>query len=295
MPIVPATLTHLAAIHRLMQDGYYRYSDMGHEDLPSLINRGLSAVGEDAGQVWGFVGVQMEERPATMPVGAPTRAYLRGVALQRRRQPNLDLAETLAATVRQLPPHPHAVQYLAYGTDFWFNSTLAEIGFQKVEAVQFYQLDRLRTRLAGLPPTPPATARGLTFAPGHPDHLAALAALDAAAFPPLWHFGQRDLFEMLMRCRVQIAWCDGQIVGYSAVCANSRHEGQLARLAVDPAFQSQGVGRGLLADAIRYAAEEFTVMVLNTQTTNTRSQKLYRGFGFRPIGTPISVLAHTVT
>jgi ribosomal protein S18 acetylase RimI-like enzyme len=118
-----------------------------------------------------------------------------------------------------------------------------------------------------------------------------LAGLDAAAFPPLWHFGVKDLFEMLMRCRVQLAWWQGQLAGYAALCANNRSEGQLARLAVHPSFQGRGIGRALLADAITYAAQEFAVLVLNTQVTNTRSQTLYRGFGFRAIGLPVAVLA----
>jgi ribosomal protein S18 acetylase RimI-like enzyme len=81
------------------------------------------------------------------------------------------------------------------------------------------------------------------------------------------------------------------LAGYTAVCANSRSEAQLARLAVHPTYQGRGVGRALLADTIVYAAQEFDRLVLNTQTTNHRSQKLYAGFGFRPIGLSVPVLA----
>ena len=118
--------------------------------------------------------------------------------------------------------------------------------------------------------------------------------VDAATFDPLWHFGRRDLFELLMRGRMQVAWWEGQMVGYNAVCANSQSEGQLARLAVHPNFQGRGIGRALVSDAIRYAAGEFSVLVLNTQINNNRSQSLYRGLGFRPIGMSLAVLGLTV-
>jgi ribosomal protein S18 acetylase RimI-like enzyme len=167
---------------------------------------------------------------------------------------------------------------------------LQEAGFSQIEAVQFYQLDRLRSRVQSLPPTPTQ----LTFTGLYPDQLDELAILDATTFDPLWHFGRRDLFELLMRGRMQVAWWGGQMVGYSAVCANSQSEGQLARLAVHPNFQGRGIGRALLGDAIRYAAGEFLVLVLNTQINNSRSQSLYRGLGFRPIGLSLSVLGLTV-
>ena len=61
-----------------------------------------------------------------------------------------------------------------------------------------------------------------------------------------------------------------------------------------PSYQGRGIGRALLSDAIRYAAGEFSVLVLNTQINNNRSQSLYRGLGFRPIGTSLAVLALTV-
>jgi ribosomal-protein-alanine N-acetyltransferase len=156
--------------------------------------------------------------------------------------------------------------------------------------VQFYQLDRLRSRVQYLPPDPPE----LSFTPLYPAQLDDLAILDAATFDPLWHFGRRDLFELLMRGRMQVAWWEGVMVGYSAVCANSASEGQLARLAVHPNYQGRGIGRSLLSDAIRYAAGEFSVLVLNTQVNNRRSQSLYRSLGFRPIGMSLSVLGLTV-
>jgi ribosomal-protein-alanine N-acetyltransferase len=98
----------------------------------------------------------------------------------------------------------------------------------------------------------------------------------------------------LIRCRVQFAWWQDRLAGYSALCANSRSEGQLARLAVHPDLQGRGIGRALVTDAIAYAGGEYRTLVLNTQTHNTRSQALYRRLGFRAVGTPMPVLARLV-
>jgi ribosomal protein S18 acetylase RimI-like enzyme len=291
MPLLRATISHLTAINQLLQNAYYRYVDMGLEDLPGLVDHAVTAVGveQSQGKVWGFLGIQVEERPLTMPADAPTRAHLRAVAFQHNHPPEIELARLMGLVVQdQNDAYP--VQYLCYGAEYWLSQALKDAGFAQVEAVQFYQLDRLRSRVAHLPPVP----TGLSFTPVSPGQLDELALLDAATFDPLWHFGRRDLFELLMRGRIQVAWWEGQMVGYSAVCANTQSEGQLARLAVHPNFQGRGIGRALLSEAIRYAANEFSVLVLNTQTNNSRSQSLYRGLGFRPIGISLAVLGLTV-
>jgi ribosomal protein S18 acetylase RimI-like enzyme len=291
MPLLRATPNHFPAINQLLQSAYYRYVDMGMEDLPGLIEHALTAVGveQSQGRPWGFLGVQIEDRPLTMPEDAPTRAHVRAVAFQHNHPPEIELGRLMKLVVQE-QSEPYAVQYLCYGAEYWLSRALEEAGFSQIEAVQFYQLDRLRSRLGHLPPTPPQ----LTFTPLYPAQLDELAILDAATFDPLWHFGRRDLFELLMRGRMQVAWWEGEMVGYSAVCANSQSEGQLARLAVHPKFQGRGIGRSLLSEAIRYAAGEFTVLVLNTQINNSRSQNLYRSFGFRPIGMSLSVLGLVV-
>jgi GNAT superfamily N-acetyltransferase len=291
MPLLRATSNHLATINQLLQNAYYRYVDMGMEDLPGLVNRATSALGleQSQGRAWGFLGVQVEERPLTMPVHAPTRAHLRAVAFQHNHPPEIELGRMMGLIVEE-QHEPNPVQYLCYGAEYWLSKSLTDAGFEQVEAVQFYQLDRLRSRIQSLPPAPPE----LTLTPLYPAQIDEVAILDAITFEPLWHFGRRDLFELLMRGRMQVAWWEGQMVGYNAICTNSQSEGQLARLAVHPDFQGRGVGQALLSDAIRYAAGEFAVLVLNTQVNNGRSQTLYRGFGFRPIGIALSVLGLTV-
>lgn len=286
MPIAAATLADLTDVRHLLQTAAYCYLDIGAEDVALLLAQSHSTLGQETGKLWGFLGVQIEERPATLPDAAPTRAYVRVLAVQRPARPGPALQALLAPLQAQVAGVAPGVQLICYGAEVWVHQTLTENGFVETERVQFFELDRLTRRAAELPPSP----EQVLLTPGHPDHLAELARLDAAAFPPLWHFGPKDLLEMLMRCRVQLAWWDGVLAGYTAVCANSRSEAQLARLAVHPAYQGRGVARALLGDTIVYAAQEFDRLVLNTQTTNRRSQKLYAGFGFRPIGLSVPVL-----
>ncbi|MCC6169607.1 MAG: GNAT family N-acetyltransferase [Caldilineaceae bacterium] len=290
MSIAAATPADLNPVRRLLQTAAYCYLDIGAEDLSVLLAQTHSTLGQEQGKLWGFFGVQQEDRPATLPAAAPTRAYVRALAVQRPMRPGPALQALLGPVQEQLAGAVPGVQMICYGAEVWVHQTLTENGFAEVERVQFFELDRLPQRAAALPPGPPQ----VQITPGHPDYLADLARLDAGAFAPLWHFGPKDLLEMLMRCRVQLAWWEGVLAGYTAVCANSRSEAQLARLAVHPDYQGRGVGRTLLGDSISYAAQEFDRLVLNTQTTNQRSQKLYLGFGFRPIGLSVPVLVRTL-
>jgi [ribosomal protein S18]-alanine N-acetyltransferase len=289
MGIVRATRYDEVGVRNLLRSGRHIHADFGVEDLPSLLARETAVVGKDR-TVWGFAAVQIEDRPATLPAFALTRAHVRAVALAHGLSPAQRVPELMLALIDQLAADGDPLQVLSYGGEPWLAAPLLQVGFSEVDRVQFYELEGLTRRAANLDQVAAAELRLACRA-----DLAGLAGLDATAFPPLWHFGQRDLLELFVRSRLQLATVDGQLAGYSAVMTNSSYEAQLARLAVHPDFQRQGIGRQLLVDAIVYAADQaFGVLVLNTQTDNTRSQKLYQGVGFRPFGRAIPVLATKV-
>src|SRR5687768_8035254 len=109
MPLLRATPNHLPIVNQLLQNAYYRYVDMGMEDLPGLLTNGCAALGQDPSQgpAWGFLGVQIEERPLTMPKHAPTRAHLRVVAFQHNHPPEIELGHLLRVIVQeQTDPYP---------------------------------------------------------------------------------------------------------------------------------------------------------------------------------------------
>lgn len=293
MPIIQANSDYEPPIRHLLRKGRHIFASFGNEDLATLLEKPLTLLAEEKGSAWGFISIEIEERPPTLPMVAAQRAYLRALALAQGRSPSQDIPLLMEAALQKLNHAAQPLQVIVYGGETWLTKPLLATGFDLTERVEFFALDlaRYATRVE-----PPATAAQLR--PMHPNDLPAVAELDAAAFEPLWHFGVKDLWELMFRSRLQVATIAEQPVGYSALSANGASKGaeaQLARLAVHPAVQGQGIGRQLLLDAITYArANRFGAVSLNTQTNNQRAQKLYRQFGFRPTGFIVPVLTKTV-
>lgn len=297
MPIAHATKADLDDLRRLYDAARHRFADFGPEDLPDLLTKSETVVGSAGGKLWGFLSVQTEERPVTLPADAPCRAYLRSLALRSGYPPSEYVVPLLAAATAELRTSGEPVQVITYGGERWLYNVLHDAGFDVVDQVQFYELSRPHRRLHKLP----AVTNAAFLRPAEMGDLEQLAKLDAAAFPPLWHFGHKDMLELLMRTRLQLAVlrndpdAHGEIVGYTAAITNSSEELQLARLAVRPDLQGRGIGRQLLRDVVTHAAaRQYEHIILNTQTDNDRSQHLYRSFGFRPTSKPVPVLAMTI-
>lgn len=111
--------------------------------------------------------------------------------------------------------------------------------------------------------------------------IAQLATLDQAAFEPPWQMSFYDLrqaYRIASSCTV--ATRDETIIGFqiSTFFFDGAH---LARLAVHPGAQGQGVGGALMRDLLeRYNRRGIQMMTVNTQASNVQSQRLYQRFGF---------------
>ncbi|MGQ9586007.1 MAG: GNAT family N-acetyltransferase [Anaerolineae bacterium] len=127
--------------------------------------------------------------------------------------------------------------------------------------------------------------REVRVRPAREEDLLSLVGIDAASFDPPWqsdatffrhHWAQADFF--------RVVEADGGIVGY--LVATEHPEGlYVVRLAVPPAWQGQGIGIRLLNEALKYARERRkSPLLLNTQRSNHRAQRLYRWFNFQPTG-----------
>jgi ribosomal-protein-alanine N-acetyltransferase len=129
-----------------------------------------------------------------------------------------------------------------------------------------------------------------------PGDFPALVALDEAAFDPLWCNESRTFAHALENLPYfVVAELAGQIVGY-LFGSRQGDTGHLNRVAVHPDCQGRGIGARLLAEAIEFfRAEKVKVVTLNTQKDNAVSQRLYRHFGFRPMGEEALVLRHDLT
>lgn len=289
MTIYRTDVTQLAQVRQLWQRSRYLYHNLGAEDLAALLNSQIALLAEERGQAWGFVCVQAEARPVTLPGTAPARAYLRALALARGRTPSLYVTELINATLPYLQWSPQGHLLIAYADADWLRPPLFGADFILAEEVQFFELDRLRRWQPHTSPDPLLHLRASSVA-----DLPTLALLDAAAFPPLWHFDASALHELLLTGRLQLASMAGTIVGYTAL-STSENSAHLARLAVHPHFQGHGLGRHLLEDALHYAqAQGIDTVMLNTQVHNRTAQHLYRSVGFHATGRITPVLTRQI-
>jgi len=112
-----------------------------------------------------------------------------------------------------------------------------------------------------------------------------LATLDQAAFGPPWQMSLYDLrqaYRIASSCTVAVQ--EERILGFqiSTFFFDGAH---LARLAVHPSAQGQGIGGALLGNLLeRYTRRSIHMMTVNTQESNHQSRHLYERFGFEPNG-----------
>jgi len=159
----------------------------------------------------------------------------------------------------------------------WLEPLLTGSEFIQNNAVLFMSWE---ADLPEQPPVYPAALRELV-----PSDIDAVAAVDHRAFQPIWRHSAEALHLALEQSSyAQVAVVDGQIVGYQ-ICTATAFGAHLARLAVDPAVQHQGLGRVLVADALHTFSERgYGQVTVNTQTDNLTSQALYKHMGFQETG-----------
>jgi ribosomal-protein-alanine N-acetyltransferase len=133
---------------------------------------------------------------------------------------------------------------------------------------------------------------GARIRPALPADFELLAAIEVAAFEPLWrHSADAMRRAFAEACSFTVAELDGEVAGFQYSVQGSRGRAvHLVRMTVHPAVQRQGVGRrlmhALLTDARQMGAER---MSLNTQEDNLAARRLYESYGFRPEPEPASV------
>lgn len=166
----------------------------------------------------------------------------------------------------------------------WMEDLLLEAGFSLTQkVVVLSQNGAPFTRLAL---TPELRIRPMTRA-----DLPAVAALDAAAFTPLWQnsltslkhaFGLSDI--------ATVGEWQGQIIAYQ-MSTRSPFGAHLARLAVHPAQQGRRFGYAMVQDLLdRTRALGLFRVTVNTQNDNLASLGLYEKIGFRRTGEEYAVL-----
>jgi [ribosomal protein S18]-alanine N-acetyltransferase len=148
-----------------------------------------------------------------------------------------------------------------------------DMGFTALEEVVCYERPDVRV---------PTIPHRLTMRPLQEADLPALVALEEETFPWLW-WETGDSFRQSQRrpdTWVLLGYTGDELAGYLVLTVRGSW-GHLNRIGVHPRQQGQGLGLELLAVAIEEMAHHGARSVgLNTQSDNTRSQRLYEGFGF---------------
>ncbi len=184
----------------------------------------------------------------------------------------------LAYELRALTVHTVALLVLRD----WIARYAPELGFR-------YQEDIVTLRRANLPP-PDLEATDLTIRATTPDDIETMTRIDQAAFTPPWQLTISELRQAERASAIcTVALRENALLGYqlSTLYFDGAH---LARLAVDPSAQGRGVGRALLIDLLqRLDRRSIHSATVNTQASNTRSQRLYAGFGFERNGYDLPV------
>jgi ribosomal-protein-alanine N-acetyltransferase len=161
--------------------------------------------------------------------------------------------------------------------DAWFGDLLRDSEFSQLNAVVFFEHE--------LGATQPRGASNLGQRSVTTEDLELILSLDTAAFDPFWRLSEESAQAAIEQAAsASLVERNGSAVGYQ-ITTGSPFGAHLARLAVHPRAQRQGVGSALVSESIR-AAERLGVgrLSVNTQADNLASQALYQKLGFKETG-----------
>lgn len=148
----------------------------------------------------------------------------------------------------------------------------------------------------GKEPPKPRNSVDLVLRPMIIDDIPDVESVDYAAFKPLWRNSSTALSIAYKQASLAtVIEKGGRIIGYQ-ISTSNQMGGHLARLAVDPAYQGQGVGYNLVYDLLshfkRRGANQVTV---NTQSDNLVSIALYEKMGFSATGETFPVFVREIS
>ena len=138
-------------------------------------------------------------------------------------------------------------------------------------------------------PEPGAGGADVRLRPASERDVAAVVAIDRAAFTPHWWHSAATLGRRAAASsHFAVAELAGAVAGYAEGEAHPP-AAHLNRVAVHPAHQGRGLGTLLLCDALRaFWRQGAHQVTLNTQTDNHKSRQLYRRCGFEPTGDTVT-------
>jgi len=269
-PIGPADRAEIAPFLRSTPWNYE------HFELPrgGVLEQAGYLARNGRGQLIGVLGCRLDRPPIAsiqyVSLGANASAPAQTVAA---------LLEPAEAELRAAGAS--ALTYI--GAASWLRTCLEKAGFVQCTKIVTYQ------RWGGAAPSPAES--DVVLRPATPADAALAAALDEAAFEPMWRYTAETHADLIGRLpHYQIAEIGGAPAGYAAsdiVWAR----GHIIRVVVHPDRQRRGVGTRLLCAALRFFEQhDIALVMLNTQQDNIPSRRLYERWGFSPTGEDVPVL-----
>lgn len=232
------------------------------------------------------------ENPAAFIAFSPPLngfSWLRVLALVDEQPDQQALRQVWEPLEQELREEWGVQQVAALILNDWLVPLLERFGFRYHE-----QIITLRRSGPWMPPLPEHNHDVQIRTITHED-MVRVAQVDHAAFAPQWQLRAEELRHALRyaaSCTVAVR--DDEVIGYQL---STRHNtgAHLARLAVAPQAQRQGVGSALLRQQIQtFLHRGVQSITVNTQRSNTRSQALYRRFGFRYTSYDLPVWTRTL-
>jgi [ribosomal protein S18]-alanine N-acetyltransferase len=126
----------------------------------------------------------------------------------------------------------------------------------------------------------------VTLRPMTIDDIGAVLAIEAVSSPDPWTISivNDELGGPNRRYVVAVDDAD-EVVGFCGLLAQVG-EGHVTNIAVAPAHRSQRIAARLLLDNVRWAlTQEVSALTLEVRVGNDAAMRLYRRFGFAPVGT----------
>lgn len=272
----PAQSLDIERIYDLQQQARHTCVRFGHEDLVRMIGHDYFFVAETERELQGYVCAVLHQ---------PGLAQLRGLGLANGWGLETGV-DRLFGPLEDALRRDRVKHVLHLGIEQWTVSPLQHQHFDTPDYIITFE-----RATPTVPLTPQHYNPLVVLRSPAADEFEQLADLDRRCFPWPWQLTASDLVNLLMvNSRLVVLDYQGILVGYACTDVMGV-QAQIARLAVDPVYHGVGFGRFLLADALDFAAANGALNVtLNTQSYNQSSQRLYRGFGFRPIGPRIPVM-----
>ena len=170
----------------------------------------------------------------------------------------------------------------------WFAELLREAGFEEV--VRVVVLEHSCSIIT------PQVSQSVDIRAMNLEDLDEVHTIDMAAFSPVWIYSRQAIERAFQKAAwATVAVAAGKPVGYQ-ISTTSPVGGHLARLAVLPKFQHQGIGFALVQNMLSFfnhqGAHKVTV---NTQSDNLASLVLYRKAGFQRTGEEYPLYLQSIT